>query len=142
MAPPFKVLAVDGGGMRGIIPALILAELEERLQRPISDAFDLVAGTSTGGIIALALVTPGADGKPAMSAQNIVRLYETRGNTIFPQSMRQKLRVSSVLGAKYSADGVESVLHDVFGDMPLRSAIKPVLIPSYDIEKHTPIFFK
>ena len=57
MAPAFKVLAVDGGGIRGIIPALVLAEIEARTTRPISDLFDLFAGTSTGGIIALGLVT-------------------------------------------------------------------------------------
>ena len=75
MAPAFKVLAVDGGGIRGIIPALVLAEIEARTNRPASDLFDLIAGTSTGGIIALGLVKPGADGKVEKSATDIVNIY-------------------------------------------------------------------
>ena len=59
MAPAFKVLAVDGGGIRGIIPALVLAAIEEQTQPPDSELFDLVSGTSTGGIIALGVTKPG-----------------------------------------------------------------------------------
>jgi patatin-like phospholipase/acyl hydrolase len=51
MTPPFRVLAIDGGGIRGIIPALILVAIEDQTKRSISDLFDMVAGTSTGGII-------------------------------------------------------------------------------------------
>ena len=84
MAPAFKVLAVDGGGIRGIIPALVLAEIEARTTRPISDLYDLFAGTSTGGIIALGLVKPGADGKVEKSAAVIVNIYRQTGTRIFP----------------------------------------------------------
>ena len=62
MAPAFKVLAVDGGGIRGIIPALVLAAIEEQTHRQIFELFDLVAGTSTGGIIALGVTKPGPGG--------------------------------------------------------------------------------
>src|ERR1700682_301223 len=89
MAPAFKVLAVDGGGMRGIIPALVLAEIEGRTKRPISDLFDLVAGTSTGGIIALGLVKPGPDGMVEKSATDIVSIYVQTGTRIFPQTFLQ-----------------------------------------------------
>src|SRR5438067_10935122 len=80
----FKVLAVDGGGIRGLIPALILAKIEDQTKQRISDMFDLVAGTSTGGILALGLTKPGADGKAEKSAQDVARLYEEAGPTIFP----------------------------------------------------------
>ena len=56
-----KILAIDGGGIRGLIPALVLAEIEQRTGRPISSLFDLVAGTSTGAIIACGLTRPQPD---------------------------------------------------------------------------------
>ena len=60
-----RILAIDGGGIRGIIPALVLAEIEDRTGRRVADLFDLVAGTSTGGILAAALTRPGDEGGAA-----------------------------------------------------------------------------
>lgn len=142
MAPPFKVLAVDGGGIRGIIPALILVAIEDCTKRPISDLFDLLAGTSTGGIIALGLTKPGADGKVEKSARDIVSLYETEASKIFSTSLLQELHISAIHGAKYNPKGLDATLLKYFGDTRLKDALKPVLIPSYDIEKQMPIFFK
>jgi patatin-like phospholipase/acyl hydrolase len=142
MAPPFKVLAIDGGGIRGIIPALILQDIENRTQRSISDLFDMVAGTSTGGIIALGVTLAGDGGRPAKSAQDIVGLYEREGANIFPTSLLETLHIANVLGAKYHADGLEATLERYFGEARLKDALKPVVVPSYDIEKQMPIFFK
>jgi patatin-like phospholipase/acyl hydrolase len=142
MASPFKVLAIDGGGIRGIIPALLLVAIEERTQRPISDLFDMLAGTSTGGIIALGLAKPGADGRPDKSAQDIVGLYETQGGSIFPHSMRGRLHFEALAGSRYPSQGIETVLERYFGEVRLKDALKPVLVASYDIEKQLPIFFK
>jgi patatin-like phospholipase/acyl hydrolase len=142
MAPPFKVLAIDGGGIRGIIPALILVAIEERTKRPISDLFDMLAGTSTGGIIALGLAKPDPDGKPDKSARDIVNLYETEGDSIFPRSLRGVLHLEALAGARYPAAGIEETLLRYFGDVRLKAALKPVLVPSYDVEKQLPIFFK
>ena len=142
MAPVFKVLAVDGGGIWGVIPALILAAIEEQTRHPISDMFDLVSGTSTGGIIALGLTKPGPDGKADKSANDIVQLYAADGRAIFPTSFLQGLHLGAIRGAKYDPRGLESTLQQHFGDIRLKDALKPVLIPSYDIEKQIPIFFK
>jgi len=142
MTAAFKVLAVDGGGIRGIIPALVLAEIEARTTRPISDLFDLVAGTSTGGIIALGLVKPGADGKVEKSATDIVNIYRQTGTKIFPQTFLQGLHVGLVRGAKYDAAGLESVVKDQFGDIRLKDALKPAIIPAHDIGQQKPKFFK
>jgi patatin-like phospholipase/acyl hydrolase len=142
MAPPFKVLSVDGGGMRGLIPALVLASIEERTGRPISDIFDLLAGTSTGAIIVLGLTKPSTDGKVEKSARDVVTLYETKGATIFPRSLLQALHVGAIRGAKYDAKGLDATLARYFGDTRLKDALKPVVVPSYDIEKQVPIFFK
>src|ERR671937_1203491 len=142
MAPPCKVLAIHGGGIRGIIPALILVEIEHRTQRRISDVFDLLAGASTGGIIALGLTKPGADGRPEKSARDIVDLYEAEGATVFPKSLRQELHVSAIRGAKYDPAGIERTLQKYFGETRLKDALKPVIVPSYDIEEQMPVFFK
>src|ERR1700730_7459877 len=142
MAPAFKVLAVDGGGIRGIIPALVLAAIEDQTKRPICELFDLVAGASTGGILALGLTKPGSDGKVEKSAMDVVRLYEQEGSTIFPSSFLQGLHIGAIRGPKYDARGIDTTLAKYFGETRLKDALTPVLVPSYDIEKQTPIFFK
>ncbi len=70
-----RILSVDGGGIRGIIPALVLAELERLTGSPADDLFDLVAGTSTGGLIALGISRSGEDGRSALRAEELVGLY-------------------------------------------------------------------
>lgn len=137
----FKILAIDGGGIRGIIPALVLAAIEDRTKRPICDLFDLMAGTSTGGILALGLAKPGADGKVQYQAQDLVRLYEQEGHTIFPPTFLGG-RIGLIRGAKYPPSGIDQTLAKYFGDARLKDALKPVLVPSYDIEKQVSIFFK
>ena len=83
MPQPIRILSIDGGGIRGIIPAMVLAELERRARGPICTLFDLIAGTSTGGILALGLAKPNGDRKPAYSAADLIELYEKEGKTIF-----------------------------------------------------------
>jgi hypothetical protein len=80
---PFRILSIDGGGIRGLIPALLLAELEKQAGKPVADLFDLIVGTSTGGIIALGLATPSPDGRPRNSAQDLANLYLQQGARIF-----------------------------------------------------------
>lgn len=79
MADVFKVLSIDGGGIRGIIPAMVLAEIEDRTGRPVAETFDLIAGTSTGGILALGLTLPGDNGRPRYAAEELIGLYEEEG---------------------------------------------------------------
>jgi patatin-like phospholipase/acyl hydrolase len=79
----FRVLAIDGGGIRGIIPATVLTSLEHGTGRRIWELFDLIVGTSTGGILALALTCP-RDGAGPRKAADIASLYLDRGETIFP----------------------------------------------------------
>ncbi len=88
MPATWRILSIDGGGIRGIIPAIILASIEERTGKPISELFDLIAGTSTGAILALGLTKPNASGKPEFTAQRIGELYEEEIPNIFrnPQS--------------------------------------------------------
>lgn len=137
------VLSIDGGGIRGIIPAMLLEEIEERVNAPIAQVFDMIAGTSTGGILALALTKPDDRGQPAYSAARLVRLYEKEGEKIFSRSMWHKLRaLGSVLEERYPASGIEGVLDSYFGKCRLKDALTDIIITSYEIERRVPFFFK
>ncbi|MBD2099043.1 patatin-like phospholipase family protein [Trichocoleus sp. FACHB-591] len=140
MSRLIKVLAIDGGGIRGVIPAMLLAEIEKRTGQAIAELFDVIAGTSTGGILALGLTKPNASGKSAYSAANLVHLYEAEGARIFPKSSLSKIR--GLVNQKYPAIGIEAVLRQYFGDAMLSQALKTVLVPSYDTELRRPYFFK
>ncbi|HWR15082.1 MAG TPA: CBASS cGAMP-activated phospholipase [Terriglobales bacterium] len=137
--PCINVLAIDGGGIRGIIPATILAELEKRLGKPIHEMFDLIAGTSTGGIIAVAIGSGANTGEPYHPA-DLVRLYVENGPEIFRKSWITDAR--KWVRPKYSPDALERILLKFFGDTELASARVPLLIGSYDIEGQIPFFFK
>ncbi len=138
-----KVLAIDGGGIRGIIPALVLAEIEQRTGKGTAELFDLIAGTSTGGILALGLSKPGRDGRPQYTAQDLVKLYETEGKRIFSRSLWHRIRaLGNLLDEKYPSKGIETVLREYFGEARLGDALAEVIITSYDIERRNPFFFK
>lgn len=138
-----KVLSIDGGGIRGIIPAIVLAEIEGRTGKRIAEVFDLVAGTSTGGILALGLTKPGQDGGPEYSAKKLINLYETEGGKIFDRSVWHRIHSAGGLAEeKYPATGIETVARKYFGDVRLAQAHKEVLVTSYEIEKRGPWFFK
>jgi patatin-like phospholipase/acyl hydrolase len=138
-----KILAIDGGGIRGIIPAMLLAHIENITNRPIATLFDLVAGTSTGGILALGLTIPKAAAAPLYTAQHFVDMYEHEGSQIFSRSFwRRIVACGNLREEKYSVAGIEAVLADYFGDARLRDAVTDVLVTSYEIERSFPFFFK
>jgi patatin-like phospholipase/acyl hydrolase len=138
-----RILSIDGGGIRGIIPAMLLAEIERRTQRPIASLFHLVAGTSTGGILALGLTVPRGAGRPPYTAQQFVDMYAQKGRRIFHRSFwRKLLAVDNLAWKKYSCAGMEQVLLEYFGDSRLRDAVTDVLIASYEIERRLPFFFR
>lgn len=138
-----KILSIDGGGIRGIIPATILTEIEARTQKPISQLFDLIAGTSTGGILALGLTKPNIDGKPAYSAEDLARLYEDKGEIIFHQPLWHKITtLNNLIDEKYPAAGINKVLEEYFKKTYLKDALTEVLITSYEIERRDSFFFK
>ncbi|MHC1788652.1 CBASS cGAMP-activated phospholipase [Solidesulfovibrio sp.] len=131
-----RTLAIDGGGLLGLIPAMILTEIEARAGRPAAHLFDLVAGTSTGGIIACAV----AAGIPA---SRVVELYRERGRDIFSRSCARRLATGFGLwGPQYGAEGIESALAEVFGDRKLSDCSVELLVPAYDIEARYPALFK
>lgn len=139
-----RILSIDGGGIRGTFPAAFLAHLEEDLDRPIHEYFDLIAGTSTGGIIAIGLAM-------GLKAKDILELYEKRGPAIFSQTksgLRGKARAIArkikwaAWGPKYSTDELESALIDVLGDRRLGDAKTRLMIPAWHQQMGSVYIFK
>jgi patatin-like phospholipase/acyl hydrolase len=137
--PSIKVLAIDGGGIRGIIPAIILAEIQKRITQELFQVFDLIAGTSTGGIIALGIGTRCKGGRPYAPAE-LLDLYVKNGPAIFKKNLLTPER--QVILPKYSPDPLESVLEQFFHDVEFSTALTPLLISSYDLQGQIPFFFK
>ncbi len=139
------ILSIDGGGIRGLIPAVILVELERRLaasgrSKPIAHYFDVIAGTSAGGIIAAGLTCPNPDGsgRPACTASDLVALYEQEGHEIFQTDVFARLRRTllnpgSIFDERYSADPLEKKLKARLGERMLSEALTKVVITAYDI---------
>jgi patatin-like phospholipase/acyl hydrolase len=134
-----NVLSIDGGGIRGIIPATILAEIEQGVGQELYRVFDLVAGTSTGGIIALGIGTSANGGNPYRPA-DLVTLYVENGPKIFDKGLFTS--VKSLIGPKYSPSALEQTLERFFGNTEFRSALTPLLVSSYDLAAQLPFFFK
>lgn len=139
----FRILSIDGGGIRGIIPAMVLAEIERRTGRRISQLFDLIVGTSTGGILALALVKPGEKRRPHYTAGDVVQLYENQGRRIFSRSvLHQVFSLNGLVNKKYQSGPIEVVLEEFFGDALLSEALSNVMLTSFDIQLRDAFFFR
>jgi patatin-like phospholipase/acyl hydrolase len=125
-----KVLAIDGGGIRGLIPALVLEEIERRTGQPAAELFDLVAGTSTGAIITCALTRP-----QPMPAARVAEIYEQEGPEIFDRSSLQTIEsVGGLLDERYDARGLVTSLRRHLGDVRLAEATTAILLTTYDLE--------
>lgn len=136
-----RILSIDGGGIRGLIPALALVRIEELTSKPIAELFDLIAGTSTGGILAAGLCVPAEDGRgPRFRASDLVDLYRLHGREIFSSSLLRKI-VSLVYGPEYSPRNLESQLKEKLGTTRLADAVTGLLITSYDMREGEAWFF-
>jgi uncharacterized protein len=146
----FRILSVDGGGLRGLVPALLLRDLETRLEaktgdrRPLSDYFHLFAGTSTGGLISLGLTAPDPKDpeRPSMNAEKLVALYRKRGAAIFPPRFRLLRMLRGMVVPKFSNEGLRMAVNEEIGDPPLSSALRDVVITAYDMTAHEPRYLK
>ncbi|WP_425383716.1 patatin-like phospholipase family protein [Wolbachia endosymbiont (group A) of Microdon myrmicae] len=136
------ILSVDGGGIRGIIPAIILAEIEKRTRKRVAEIFDLIAGTSTGGIVVAGLCKKDQQGNPQYSANDLDELYQKYGSYIFKSSFFRRSILSWFNCAQYPHKNIESILEKYFGDDTLQNTLNNVLLTSYDIQNNCPFFFK
>lgn len=140
----YKILSIDGGGIRGILPAMILQEMEkrlrERLGKPtarIADYFDMIAGTSAGGMLACSMLYK-HDGKK-MDCSKAVELFESGGPIIFKKTCFNQIR--RVFDSMYPAKNIESVLAEIFGDSQLSESDTEGLITAYDITNREAVLF-
>eukprot|EP00897_Mesotaenium_endlicherianum_P009530 jgi/Mesen1/8605/ME000050S08018 len=148
------VLTIDGGGMRGCIPARLLARLEELLQQKsghpssrLADYFDVVAGTSVGGLLTTMLLTPGPDGRPKFTAREAADFLVKYGSVIFPQRKPDTWHMlRSVLRPKYGCRKYEKTLrenlcHADGTPIELKELLRPCVIPAYDMGQARPLLF-
>jgi len=142
MNNPFKILCIDGGGIKGIYSAQVLAEFEDAFNTTISEHFDLVCGTSTGGIIALGV----AGGIPM---KKVVDFYIEHGPTIFAQrwkcgSIGDKIMTlkQALFTSKYSQKSLRKALQSVFGSKKIGESQNLLCIPAFNITNSSPRIFK
>ncbi len=146
------VLSIDSGGIRGIIPALILEDVEQSIlqkhkiqMKPLHTIFDLICGTSSGGLTAMLLSSPVSspittlDLHRPMTPREIVETYETLGSEVFP-SGRFRI-IGHAFTGKYSATALEKLLKTTFGNQTNEAFLTNLLVPSYDNERKTPHLF-
>lgn len=151
-----KILSLDGGGIRGIIPSVFLGEVHNLLstysgKRYLYENFDMLAGTSTGGLLALGLATPmgrpgfesGQSREPKMNFEELIRLYSRKGHLIFP-APRVKIgsAIQQIFRYKYDPSNLEQILLEFFGDATMRDMLRPTVVTSYDISHHRPFIFR
>jgi predicted acylesterase/phospholipase RssA len=133
VSKPFQVLALSGGGFRGLYTAKIIADIEREIDAPLATRFDLITGTSIGGILALALALE-------IPAQRIVDLFINHGEEIF----RKRWSLNGLVRAPYSPVPLKRLLStaELFGDRLLGEATHPVIVPSLNYSTGEPVIFK
>jgi len=141
----FKILSIDGGGIKGLYSASILKKFEEKFNCITSDHFDMICGTSTGGLIALALSLK-------IPASEICNFYETQGFKIFPKQKKVKVPFFKTIdlgflkqiaiGGKYSDKGIKEALKGIFKETKIKDCHNLLCIPSYSVTEARPKVFK
>ncbi|KAG7020559.1 Patatin-like protein 2, partial [Cucurbita argyrosperma subsp. argyrosperma] len=136
------------GGIRGLIPGILLNFLESELQKldgddaRIADYFDVIAGTSTGGLVTAMLTTPNENNRPLFSAKDIKEFYLDHCPKIFPQKRsRVRKMIKALSGPKYNGKYLHKLLKEKLGDTKLQQTLTNVVIPTFDIKLLQPTIF-
>ncbi|XP_022951738.1 patatin-like protein 2 [Cucurbita moschata] len=143
------ILSIDGGGIRGIIPGVILNFLESELQKldgeeaRIADYFDVIAGTSTGGLVTAMISAPNENDRPLFSAKDIKQFYLDHSPKIFPQNRTWAVgKILKLLsGPKYDGEYLHKLVKDKLGDTKLHQTLTNVVIPTFDLKLLQPTIF-
>ncbi|XP_026460474.1 patatin-like protein 2 isoform X2 [Papaver somniferum] len=147
------VLSIDGGGVKGIIPGVILAFIEAELQKldgevvRLADYFDVIAGTSTGGLITAMITAPNSNNRPLYSAKDIVPFYLQHSPNVFPNKNSGRMLgsavnlFSTVTGPKYSGHYFRSLVKKLLGDTKISQTLSSIVIPTFDMRLLQPIIF-
>lgn len=141
----FRILSIDGGGLRGIVPLMVLKQIELETGKRIHEMFDMFVGTSTGGIIVCGLLGS-SDGKsPNLTVEMLMNLYTSKADEIFPYGnfiTRPVRKLWSWIRPKFSPSGLDKNLSEYFGELNLSDLLKPGIVTSYDIKNHEVVMFK
>lgn len=138
---PYRILAIDGGGVRGLIPAIWLARLEKELGHPINRYFDLVAGTSTGSLLACAVAN-------GTSMEETAKIYIDRAAQVFPQGdgrfwqNAKRFVTQRFSGPQYKADGMQTTLKDVFNERKFGECKIPTMVTTYNLLNRRALMLK
>ncbi|KAI3726272.1 hypothetical protein L1987_66069 [Smallanthus sonchifolius] len=145
------VLSIDGGGIRGVIPGVILEYLESQLQAldgdeaRLADYFDVISGTSTGGLITVMLTAPDQNNRPLYAAKDIVPFYLENSPQIFPQvggPFAGSINlVKTLIGPKYNGKYLTNLVTNLLGTTKLSQTLTNVVIPTFDIKTIQPVIF-
>lgn len=136
---PFKILSIEGGGIKGLYAAQLLANIEEKLNAPIGNYFDMICGTSTGGLIALGI----SCGIPCKKMSDF---YREKGPLIFPRQNKIDTIIrclrQCIFSTKYSNKQLESSLTSIFGHRTMKEANNLLCIPAFNMTLGRPCVFK
>ncbi|RZB68043.1 Patatin-like protein 2 isoform A [Glycine soja] len=157
------VLSIDGGGIRGIIPGIILGFLESELQKldgdhvRLADYFDVIAGTSTGGLVTAMLTAPNENNRPLYAAKDIKNFYLEHTPKIFPQNNVMVLNIyiyrcwnlfssmvkftRTLFGPQYNGKYLHRLIREKLGETKLHQTLTNVVIPAFDIKRLQPTIF-
>ncbi|KAK1422020.1 hypothetical protein QVD17_24858 [Tagetes erecta] len=147
------ILSIDGGGVRGIVPGALLAFLESKLQEldgpdaRIVDYFDVIAGTSTGGLVTTMLTTPNERNRPICAAKEIIPFYFQHAPRIFPKIGRTKFMNSvaslfgEVHGPKYDGKYLRALTKMLLRNLTIKETLTDIVIPTFDIRRLQPVIF-
>ena len=130
----FQILALDGGGIKGIFSSAILAAIEKDLSIRITDHFDLIAGTSTGGIIAIGLGL-------GFTPEQILEFYLQEGKRIFANRFRLRF-LQQLVRRKFSSAPLSSALRNYFAEKRFGDSTKRLLIPCYNLGEDDVYIFR
>ncbi len=143
----FNILAIDGGGIRGIVPIRILQKIEELSGKKIHELFDMMAGTSTGGLIVscITLKDHPDSTTPKYTLEDLAKIYTTDGSTIFPirTGLGKIIRnVETLFEPEFSPGGLDKILGEYIQGQRIKDAYRPLLVSTYDLYNNAPVFFK
>jgi len=140
---PIRILAIDGGGIKGTVEAVLMNEIERRTGKSIAELFHVVSGSSTGGILAAGLTMKNKDGAPAFTASQTVDLYLNNAKKIFSRSVFHSLfSFFGLMGPLYSHYGIEEVFETSFQDKKLTDVCTNLMLTGFDADLGVPILFK
>lgn len=144
-----RILSVDGGGVRGIIPAVVLEYIENKIieltnnkDARLSDFLDFVSGTSTGSIISGMIITPDEHGKPAYKMEDVVQAYFDLAEVVFKKSLWRDIKTLwGVLGPRYDVNNIENQLLVKFNHWRMKDLLLPCAFTGYDTDKRKPVIY-